>query len=342
MSMSLPTTQTAIASPARRSPLASLSVPVHPPGPGEIVVLVQWTASTPLDLHRADGGLGITAYPSLLGDGGAAGEIVAVGAGGDLKGLTVGERVMVFAFRGPKEANHQEYMTIPAFLASRIPSGLTYPEAATIPVNLVTVFHSVTKDLELELPWPIPGGGWAPRHARAPILIWGASSSVGVFALQVLRHWGYENLLAVSSARHHVYLESMGAAACFDYTQPGVEDKILEHVRDVPSPTGEGSMIPYILDCIGSVKGTLGPLTEIARRGTRVAVMLPVIVRDATIEEEPVYESEVSKVLPGQWADGVTLRGVRTHFYLEVCIPGLFLGPAHSPLRSKSFGRCAN
>lgn len=81
---------------------------------------------------------------------------------------------------------------------------------------------------------------------------------------------------------------------------------------------------PFILDCIGSLEGSLAPLKRIARRGDRVAVMLPVIVRDASVSEEPVYEMDVANV--GGWEGGVEVRGVRTHFYLEVrwCFPFSF------------------
>lgn len=296
----------------KRVPYTEISTPVYPPEAGEVVVKVQWTASTPLDLHRADGGLLIPSYPAQTGSGGAAGTVVAVGPGGDLKGLKIGDEVAAFAFHGGKEANHQEYITIPAYLASKVPKGFTLQEAVTVNVNLVTVFHSATVDLELELPWPIPRG-WKPKDAEKPILVWGASSSVGIFAVQVLRHWGYTNILAVASAKHHEYLRQSGATTCFDYQKGNVVDSILEHVQGQPEPK-----LPFILDCIGSVKGTLEPLTKLAGRGSKVAVMLPVIVKDATDEEEPEYEMDVTKCLPESWAEGVVLRGVRTHFYLEV------------------------
>lgn len=308
--MSLPATQTAIATPGLRAALTTTTTPVHAPSAGEVVVRVTWTASSPLDLHRADGGVLIPQYPAVLGGGGAAGEVVQVGEG-DVKGLGVGDQVMLFAFRGEKEANHQEYLTIPGFLASKIPKGLGWEEAVTIPVNLVTVFHTVTTDLGLDLPWPIPEG-YKPKDAEKPFLIWGASSSVGVFALQVLRHWGYTNLLAVASAAHHEYLKESGATACFDYRKSGVEKKILEYVGN--------EAIPYIIDCIGSVSGTLEPLSKIAGKGSIVAAMLPLIVKDATREEEPEYEMDINNVHVGKWAQGVVLRGVRTHFYLEVCL----------------------
>ncbi|KAI5466719.1 chaperonin 10-like protein [Mariannaea sp. PMI_226] len=308
---SLPSTQRAVVLPAKRTPLVEISVPVYQPGPGEVVVHVQWTASTPLDLHRADGGLLISKYPYQTGSGGASGTVVAVGEGGDLKGITVGDRVAAFAFHGGKESNHQEYITIPAYLASRIPDDFSFEEAVTMPVNLVTVFHTATADLGLELPWPIPEG-YSPQDAHEPLLIWGAASSVGIFAVQAFRHWGYKNIIAVASSKHHSYLRTLGATETFDYRHSDVIDQILAHAK-----VGSGAKVPYIIDCIGSIEGTLKPLTKIAHAGTKVAIMLPVILQDATEDEEPEYEMEVSKCLQDEWADGVILRGVRTHNYLN-------------------------
>ncbi|KAG5657128.1 hypothetical protein KAF25_001717 [Fusarium avenaceum] len=308
---SIPSAQQAVVLPGRRKPFTPKTVPVYPPAPGEVLVRVAWTASTPLDLHRADGGLLISEYPSLMGGGGAAGKVVAVGDGGDLKDLSVGDRVATFAFRGGKESNHQEYITIPAYLASKIPNNISYQEAATVSVNLVTVFHTAAADLELELPWPVPKD-YTPKQADEPILIWGASSSVGMYAIQVFRHWGFKNIIAVASEKQHEYLRSIGATQTFDYRKDDVVDQILEFVNNKPEPK-----LPYIIDCIGSLEGTLKPLSKLAQRGSTVAVMLPLIIKDATAEEEPEYEMDTSKVLVGQWADGVDVRGVRTHFYLS-------------------------
>lgn len=226
----LPPTQRAVAISGKRQPLVEVSSPVFPPEAGEVVIRVHWAVSTPIDLHRADGGLLNDSYPCLSGSGGVSGIVVAIGDGGDLKGLVVGDRVATFAFRrNPREANHQQYITVPSFLVSRVPEGITLEAAVTVNDSLVTVFHAITADLGLDLPWPLPQD-WKPSQANNNILIWGTSSTVGIYALQVLRHWGYENLLAVSSARHHDHLRSLGASACFDYTQPEVIDGILNYV----------------------------------------------------------------------------------------------------------------
>lgn len=306
--------QIAVALSGERQPLTEVSSPVFPPEAGEVTVRVHWVASTPVDLHRADGGLLNDSYPCLSGSGGASGTVVAVGPGGDLKGLEVGDRVTAFAFRRTeREANHQQYITVPAFLVSRVPENISLRAAVTVNDSLVTVFHTVIADLGLDLPWPLPQD-WQPPQAYNPILVWGASSTVGVYTLQVLRHWGYRSLLAVSSARHHHHLRSLGARACFDYTQANAVENILQHIADRPVP-----QVPYIIDCIGSVDNTLRPLTKIAQTGAIVAAMLPFIVRDATEDLEPKYELDKTKILPGSWAEGVKLQGVSTYTYLKVC-----------------------
>ena len=74
--------------------------------------------------------------------------------------------------------------------------------------------------------------------------------------------------------------------------------------------------MPFILDCIGHQYGSLAQISKIAKPGSKVAVMLPVIVKDATETEAPVYEMDAGKC--AKWEDAVDVRGVRTHFYLEV------------------------
>lgn len=147
-----------------------------------------------------------------------------------------------------------------------------------------------------------------PPHASDAILIWGGSSSVGQYALQILRHWGYVNLLTTASKPHHELLKTLGARKVFDYKDAAVVGQILE--------SAAGNDIRFVLDCIGSQAGSLAPIAKIARRGAKVAVLLPVIVRDASETQAPVYSMDVAAST--DWAEGVDTRGVRMHFYLQV------------------------
>jgi NADPH:quinone reductase-like Zn-dependent oxidoreductase len=155
----------------------------------------------------------------------------------------------------------------------------------------VTVFHAVTADLSLSLPWPVPQT--PPERGNDAILTWGGSSSVGQYSLQILRHWGYKNLVATASKPHHELLKSYGARAVFDYRDKNAVDRILESV---------GGHVPLVLDCIGSKFGSLASLSKIAKRGATVAILLPVIVRDSSDEEAPIYSMDANKEADGERA----------------------------------------
>lgn len=305
---SFPATHPAVVSTAPRAPLSIKEIPTRAPEAGEVLVHVQWTASTPLDLHQADGGL-LAVHPQMLGDC-FSGTVVAVGPHVPQASYASppkpGEAVLGFTWL-PEQKPHQTYVTVPMNLVGRVPSNISMQAAATAPAGIATAIHTITKELGLELPWPI-APGWRPKNHDSAILIWSAASSVGMTVLQVLHHWGYTNILAVASEKHHVELLSMGASACFDYH----DNETAQHIAEI-APS-----VPYIVDCIGSLDNTLQRLTAVAGSGTRVAVMLPVIVRHATTEEPPIYEMDVNKCLTGQWKDGVELVGVRTHFYQDV------------------------
>lgn len=177
----------------------------------------------------------------------------------------------------------------------------------------MTVFHTLTTDLGLETPWP-KAEAYVPGHADSPILIWGGSSSVGQFAIQILRYYGYRNILTTASQKHHEKLRSLGANQVFNYGSTDVVASILKASGD--------KGIPLVLDCIGSQKGSIAPIAKIAKPGSKVAILLPVVVRDSTESQDPEYEMDVGKA--AEWRDGVDVRGVRTHFYLNVCIAGQY------------------
>lgn len=301
----------AIMTVAPGAPLEVHQVPTLSAGEGEVRVRVEWTASTPLDLHQAVGGL-LVKHPQGLGDG-IAGTVVQVGTG--VQGLKIGDSVFGFVFATPREKAHQHYVTVSQNLLAKIPEALTPQEAVTVPNNFVTAFHSIVTDLQLPLPWPKPAN-FSPELADSPILIWGGSSSVGQYALQILKYFGYRNLITTASSHHHALLKSYGATQTFDYRASDVVNSILGSVSNT-NQAGEPT-IPFILDCIGSQSGSLAPLSKIAQPGTKVAILLPVIVRHASTsasDPPPEYSLDVESAAP--WAPGVRTVGVRTHLYRD-------------------------
>jgi NADPH:quinone reductase-like Zn-dependent oxidoreductase len=100
-------THPAIVTVGLRAPLARLSRRTTTPSANEVRILVQWAASTPLDLHQNDGGLLVT-FPQVLGDS-VAGTVVEVGP--EVKRLRVGDRVFGFVWESDQERAQQVYVT---------------------------------------------------------------------------------------------------------------------------------------------------------------------------------------------------------------------------------------
>ena len=236
------------------------------------------------------------------------------------------EQVFGFVWRTQKEKAHQVYTTAPENFFGKIPEGISPEAAVTLPNNFVTAYHTIVTDLQLPLPWPRPDDH-QPEHADSPIVIWGCSSSVGQYAVQVLKYFGYRNLLTTASEKHHDLLKFFGATRCFDYRNPNVTKLILD---SIPNTKDGKAKVPFILDCIGSKDGSVAPVAQIAEKGTKVAILLPVIIRDAT-ENGPAPEYTFDVQSSADWADEVEVVGVRTHFYADNRFHAEHLQPSIMP-----------
>lgn len=133
-------THKAVATIAVRAPLGITEVPTIQPFGREVRVKVEWTASTPLDLHQNDGGLFVK-HPQILGDS-VAGIVVEVGQ--EVRNLVVGDRVgdqiikeeksfvifydtdvtkvFGFCFEETKSKAQQEFVTVPETSLGKVAS----------------------------------------------------------------------------------------------------------------------------------------------------------------------------------------------------------------------------
>jgi NADPH:quinone reductase-like Zn-dependent oxidoreductase len=114
---------TAVVTAGIKKPLETRQVPTVRPVGEQVRVQVEWTASTPLDLHQNDGGL-LVKHPQVLGDG-TAGTVVE--SGPDAKRLRVGDRVFGFTWRSQAEKAHQEFCTAEEWLFAKVYEDILYP-----------------------------------------------------------------------------------------------------------------------------------------------------------------------------------------------------------------------
>lgn len=117
-------THSAVATVGLRAKLGLIEVPTIKPTGEQVRVRVEWTASTPLDLHQNDGGL-LVKHPQVLGAN-TAGTVVEVGP--NVKRLKVGDKVFGFTWRSQAERSQQKYCTVEEWLLAKVS-------------RLVTVFY---------------------------------------------------------------------------------------------------------------------------------------------------------------------------------------------------------
>ncbi|HVX39916.1 MAG TPA: NAD(P)H-quinone oxidoreductase [Gemmatimonadaceae bacterium] len=144
--------------------------PLPAPGAGEILVRVRASALNRADLLQRQGN-----YPAPVGAPADipglefAGEVA--GVGGGVSHLVEGDRVFGLVAGGA----HAEYLVTDAACAARVPDGLSWVEAASIPEAFITAHDALVTQAGLR------SGEFVLVHA--------AGSGVGLAAIQITRAW---------------------------------------------------------------------------------------------------------------------------------------------------------
>jgi NADPH2:quinone reductase len=202
---------------------------VAKPAPKGTQVLVKVRAC---GLNRAD--LGMTKGHAHGSAGGAgtvlgmewSGEIAEIGP--EAKGVKIGDKVM-----GSGGAAFAEYTLADHGRLFHAPTNMNFEDAATLPIALATMHNAV-----------VTNGALQPGQS---VLIQGASSGVGLMALQIAKLKGAGLVIGSSTnAARRARLKEFGADLAVDSSDPGWVDQVLA------ATGGEG--VDLIVD---QVSGTL-------------------------------------------------------------------------------------
>ncbi len=184
-------------------------VPKPSPKANEVLVKVQAAALNRADVgqtrgqrHGSSGGIG-----AVLGRE-FAGEIEAVGA--EVKGLKAGDRVTCSG-----AGAWAEYAVTDWGRVNPLPRGLDYAQAVTMPIALLTMHNAVVTRGRLK--------------AGESVMIQGASSGVGLMAMQLAKAKGARLVIGTSTnAERRAHLKEYGADLALDTTDPHWPEQAFE------------------------------------------------------------------------------------------------------------------
>ncbi|GAA6040361.1 hypothetical protein JCM8097_007575 [Rhodosporidiobolus ruineniae] len=232
-------------------------LPTPEPAQGEVLVKNKAVALNPTDWKHRDF---ITPPGAWLGCD-FAGVVEKVGAG--VTDVKEGDRVAAFVHGGlwEGEGSFAEYVKAQASLVWKVPESVSFEEASAAGgIGPWTAIQALYFRLKLAHPS-------SPTKNAEPVLVWGGSTSVGLYAVQLLKLSGY-TVIATASEKNFGVVKDYGADAVYSYSDPEVSQNI---AKDYPT-------LSQALDTI-SEKGTTVSIAKAFSGGSgkgHVVTLLPV------------------------------------------------------------------
>ncbi|KAK6212804.1 hypothetical protein LQW54_004893 [Pestalotiopsis sp. IQ-011] len=153
----------------------------------------------------------------------------------------------VFAFGSPFSPDGtgtQEYCIVPAWQSAPLPKRIRADEAATFPLNAMTMVFALFHETGLNLRSPFGSDREYRGYDGDSILIIGGGSATGQFGVQLARLAKFRNIIVVASKSRESQLRDLGATTVIDRALG--EFEIERQIREVV-----GDDLVFAIDCVG-------------------------------------------------------------------------------------------
>ena len=190
----------------------------------------------------------------------AAGEVIAVGE--DVKNIKIGDRVVshgnmscrvcsrctsgreydckkriIWGFQtGPLWGGYCEIAHLPEINVLKIPDSISYEEAASASMTLLTSWHMLV--------------GRAKIKPGQIVLVMGGSSGVGIFGIQIAKLYGC-TVIATASPEKLDQLKELGADYAVDHRKEDWHKEVFKISKELAKEKGEAPGIDVIFEHIG-------------------------------------------------------------------------------------------
>lgn len=182
-----------------------------------------------------------------------------------------GQRVAAFHRMAQPHGSFAEYAIAPASTTFGIPDSTSFEDAAAIPLAAMTAAVGLFVSLGLPEPWGAGAKDGKREKPFGPIIIYGAASAVGAYAIQLAKRAGLGPLLCVAG-KGIPFVEKMldksAGDAIIDYRNG--DDAIIEGLKKASG----GAKLLYAYDAV-SEKGSYQNIGKVLDKGGKITVVLP-------------------------------------------------------------------
>ncbi len=260
-------------------------------GERDVLVRVKATSVNRIDLFVREGYPGVVIpFPHIPGA-----DIVGVveGRGPQAKDFQKGDRVLawpllacgecVLCRKGKRalclnwkylglhvDGSYAEYARVPEESLIPLPEGISFEEAATLPVAGLTAYHALVTVGRVQ--------------EGEYVLIWGGSGGLGTFSLQIAKLLGARVIATVGREEKRARLEELGADLVLNHYR----DDVVEAVRKFAGPSG----IEVVLDSVGSQ--TFPKSLQLLQKGGRLLLCGKLTGLDVTLSLHQTYLRHLS------------------------------------------------
>jgi NADPH:quinone reductase-like Zn-dependent oxidoreductase len=259
--------------------LTTIHIPTEQVGPEDLLISVKASGVNPVDWKVREGYLKKDfpyELPLILGWDGA-GKVTAIGA--NVEGYKVGDDVF-FRPEMEKHGTYVDEIVVPANLVAPLPQGLTYVEAASLPLVGLTSWQALVEVGNVQ-----PGDN---------VLILAGSGGVGSFAIQLAKALG-AYVATTASSKNNDFVHDLG-----------VDEVLAYDLGSIDTTT----QFNFMLDTIGG--SAYGDALKLMKQNSKVATIIS--ERDA-IKFDYVKNLEVERKLIVEFVftrpDGRNLNHIR-------------------------------
>jgi D-arabinose 1-dehydrogenase-like Zn-dependent alcohol dehydrogenase len=197
----------------------------------------------------------------------------------------------------PGYGGFQQYTLAKAVLTAHLPDSMSFADGSVVPACFSTAVVALSGGPGMGLGLPYPSTKPVKPIGKV-VVLWGASSAVGLQFLQVARAVGVTTI-ATASPHNFRLVKSAGASKVYDYRSATIVQDLLRAVKDAQGD------FAGVLDCISILDQSLEACISLLEGigGGKLAVLDPVVAFDHPDNVEIIRVMGQGDMLNKAWED---------------------------------------